>query len=218
MPHVSIYDLQIEAQSAFGKWYGPQGTLSSSGRLPLPSEEEAAAMLATASQLLRAHGYEHYEVSNYALPGHQSRHNRKYWQLLPTIAFGPSAVSYLGHQRFIRPRKLDDYSQWIDSRALLALPAAEVFGDERRTADLQEVVMLALRTLPGLDLRILQEACNAKTIAKVEELVGHFVDRGLLVRSGENIRLADPTGFLFCNDIISSLFALLPGAALSATD
>jgi len=60
--HISVYDLQVEVGTAFGRWYSP-------GSSPLPVEETAANMYKRASEVLREHGYDHYEVSNYAKPG-----------------------------------------------------------------------------------------------------------------------------------------------------
>ena len=60
--HVSVYDLQVETGTAFGRWY-------SAGSFPLPPEDAAATMYERASEVLRSHGFDHYEVSNYAKPG-----------------------------------------------------------------------------------------------------------------------------------------------------
>jgi putative oxygen-independent coproporphyrinogen III oxidase len=104
--HLSVYDLQIEEHTPFAKQYRP-------GVAPLPSEEVAAAMYGQASKLLRNAGYEHYEVSNYAKPGHRCVHNMTYWEGLPYYAFGMGAASYLQGRRFSRPRKLNAYLKWL---------------------------------------------------------------------------------------------------------
>ena len=77
--HVSVYDLQVEEKTAFGKWYGKQ-----LGEFPLPVEDEAFEMYGLASMLLQEAGFEHYEVSNYARKGRRSRHN----QLVVLFTFG----------------------------------------------------------------------------------------------------------------------------------
>lgn len=104
--HLSVYDLQIEEHTPFARDYRP-------GVAPLPTEETAAAMYGQASKILRNAGYEHYEVSNYARPGHRCAHNMVYWEGLPYYAFGMGAASYLEKRRFSRPRKLNAYLKWL---------------------------------------------------------------------------------------------------------
>jgi coproporphyrinogen III oxidase-like Fe-S oxidoreductase len=67
--HVSVYDLQVEEGTPFGRWYIP-------GEGPMPREEEAVEMFKAASEVLRGAGYEHYEVSSYAQPGARCEHNQ----------------------------------------------------------------------------------------------------------------------------------------------
>ncbi|CEM38763.1 unnamed protein product [Vitrella brassicaformis CCMP3155] len=107
-PHLSVYDLQVEEGSFFGRW-GYQA-----GESPLPTEDASAQMYRSASRLLRDAGYVHYEVSNYAKEGHQCRHNMAYWENVPFFAFGNGAASFTSLYRFSRPRRLQDYRVWVD--------------------------------------------------------------------------------------------------------
>jgi coproporphyrinogen III oxidase-like Fe-S oxidoreductase len=79
--HISVYDLQIEEGTAFGRWYTP-------GLFPLPEEGTAADMYKLTSKRLSSAGYEHYEVSNFALAGKRGRHNQRYWNCRNVIGFG----------------------------------------------------------------------------------------------------------------------------------
>ncbi len=132
--HVSVYDLQVEPGTAFGRWYRPN-------ERPLPSDEESADMYRLASATLRAAGFEHYEVSNYAAPGHRCAHNLCYWRNGAWYAFGASharwavrarrraccaltsrarapgvaAASHVDGHRFTRPRRLRDYLAWVSA-------------------------------------------------------------------------------------------------------
>lgn len=106
--HISSYDLIVEPGTAFARYYQP-------GKQPLPADETAAEMYRMAQQLLTAVGYEHYEISNYALPGYQCRHNRVYWENRPYYAWGMGAASYLGEYRLTRPRKTQEYYEWVRS-------------------------------------------------------------------------------------------------------
>lgn len=75
--HVSVYDLQVEEKTAFGRWYTP-------GVFPLPTDEQSALMYKMGTQILKDADFEHYEVSNYARGGKRSQHNQRYWKCKPT--------------------------------------------------------------------------------------------------------------------------------------
>jgi putative oxygen-independent coproporphyrinogen III oxidase len=105
--HISCYDLVVEPQTPFGKQYEP-------GERPLPSDEHTAAMYRLASKALHQAGYDHYEISNYAKPGHQCRHNRVYWENRPYYGFGMGAASFTQNQRFARPRTRAKYYAWVE--------------------------------------------------------------------------------------------------------
>ncbi len=107
--HLSCYDLTIEPMTAFSRQYKP-------GVQPLPSDDTTAAMYRTAQHVLTAAGYNHYEISNYARPGYQCRHNRVYWENRPFYGFGMGATSYLAHDRLSRPRKTREYYAWVDAQ------------------------------------------------------------------------------------------------------
>lgn len=110
-PHISVYDLQIEDGTAFGRWYSP-------GVFPLPSNENSAAMYTLAVKTLtESSTFEHYEVSNYAKEGFRSKHNQRYWQCDPTWGFGMGAASYIRGERVTRPTTLNTYEKWVDTLA-----------------------------------------------------------------------------------------------------
>ena len=222
--HVSVYDLQVEDKTAFGRWYAP-------GVFPLPSDADAAAMYRMAAEVLTSPsdqgegggGFEHYEVSNYAKPGKRSRHNQLYWRCEQTLGFGMGAASFLGHRRFTRPGKLSAYTAWLERLAVDGLSAATVpekdedadedenedEGDAPSAPDILEVVMLALRTADGLCLGRLRDDYGAGAEEQVLAAVAPFVDRGLVSVVNATVRLVDPDGFLVSNDIISSVFVEL---------
>lgn len=106
-PHISVYDLQLEEGTPFGRLYKP-------GVAPLPSDKAACQMYRAASLILRSSGFQHYEVSNYCLPGHRCEHNMTYWKCRPYYAFGMGSASYLCGRRFSRPKRLQGYLQWLE--------------------------------------------------------------------------------------------------------
>lgn len=158
--HVSVYDLQIEEGTPFGKWYEP-------GVGPMPREEDGAAMFRDASRALGAAGFEHYEVSSYARAGARCRHNQVYWNSgrQGWYAFGMAATSHVdaAAERVARPRKMRDWESWVDAMPRLGKCATwktDLENASLKTGDvaaarasaLMERLMLGLRTRDGLDL------------------------------------------------------------------
>ena len=140
-PHISVYDLQIEDGTAFGRWYSP-------GVFPLPSNEHSASMYALAVKTLCEHSnFEHYEVSNYAKSGFRSRHNQRYWRCDPTWGFGMGAASYICGERVTRPTTLKSYEEWVDT---LSPPCSSPVGtDGGAGVPYSEAVRLLISPLDG---------------------------------------------------------------------
>ncbi|MFM7269676.1 MAG: radical SAM family heme chaperone HemW [Cyanobium sp.] len=122
-PHLSIYDLIVEPGTVFER-------LQRRGELPLPDEDTSADLMDQTQAQLCAAGYGHYEVSNYALPGHASRHNRVYWSGAGWWGFGLGATSAPWGVRQARPRTREAYAAWLEERA----PLAAAGGSSQRGA------------------------------------------------------------------------------------
>ncbi|MGH7506985.1 MAG: coproporphyrinogen-III oxidase family protein, partial [Longimicrobiales bacterium] len=137
--HISLYGLTAEPATPLGRWVRE-------GREALADEETYRAEFLHAAGRLGAAGYIQYEVSNFARPGRESRHNQAYWQGAPYLGLGPGAHSYLP------PRRLWNTRDWGAYRARLAdgLPATD--GEEivDPTADRLERLWLGLRTAEGV--------------------------------------------------------------------
>lgn len=199
--HLSCYDLIVEAGTPFSRQYKP-------GSKPLPSDELAAEMYRTAQRLLTAHGFEHYEISNYAKPGFQCRHNLVYWRNLPFYGFGMGATSYLQGDRVARPRKTGEYYAWVEQGS--ATPPAG------STPDLLETLMLGLRLAAGIDLATLQELFGTDAIARLWHCLQPFIHQGWVTLSPPSpstqvptsgiLRLTDPEGFLLSNVVLTAIF------------
>ena len=141
--HVSTYDLQVEEGTPFARRYSP-------GVAPLPADDAAARMYCSASEVLRGAGYEHYEVSNYARPGHRCAHNMAYWEGRAFYACGLGSASYLQGRRFSRPKGMHAYREWVGALAdAAAAGGPRVPGSELppESADdlLLDTIMLRLR-------------------------------------------------------------------------
>lgn len=216
--HISIYDLQIEEKTAFGRWYKDR-----IGEYPLPSEDDAILMYETAVEILQSKNFEHYEISNYAVPGRRSRHNQLYWTCSPTWGFGMSAASYTNGIRMSRPKTMDAYRAWIDHLVDVGYEALneeclEGLNIEDAMIDkIQERIMLALRTSDGLDLTRLDMESGFNVSEKILKGCAPYLTDGSALHSighGDGLsvlRLCDPKGFLISNEIISSIFVSLTG-------
>jgi putative oxygen-independent coproporphyrinogen III oxidase len=212
--HISIYDLQIEDGTPFGKKYRP-------GVAPLPTDDAAACMFEFASLLLGGTGYEHYEISNYALPGHRCRHNMTYWEGRPYLAFGMGAASYLDGRRFSRPRRLASYLRWVyEQNCVPEGDNVQQDAKEKCRDMVYDTVMLRLRLADGLDLAQLGNLGIGQW-HKIEDVVMDALkvhqEEGMVeIMSETRIRLTDPKGFLMSNDIISDIFAALERRAVES--
>jgi len=142
--HLSCYQLTIAEETPFGR-------LAREGRLAMPDEETLADLFLRTSDMLQAHGYIHYEVSNFALPGHASRHNLKYWRRVPTLGLGPGAHSFAPPVRWWNPASIELYSQKI-SEGKHPFEAGEQLTAEQA---FMERLCLGFRNLEGVDLRTL---------------------------------------------------------------
>lgn len=208
--HISIYDLTIEPGTAFGRYYQP-------GAQPLPSDETTVQMYRQSRQVLVGVGYEHYEISNYAQPGHQCRHNRVYWENRPYYGFGMGAASYVQGQRFTRPRKTREYYAWVEK----LIAAQGVIDCPQTPADevLLETLMLGLRLAEGVHLPTLTEQFGKEVLEQINKCLQPYQPKGwveiganeeqTLLSDAEYLRLTDPEGFLFSNIILSDLFSQL---------
>ncbi len=195
-PHLSIYDLIVEPGTVFER-------LQRQGRLPLPEADLAADLMELTWERLTAAGYGHYEISNYALPGHASRHNRVYWSGVGWWGFGMGATAAPYGMRRARPRTRDGYAAWLASGAA----AAE--GEERGRLPFDERLLVGLRRREGVNLRRLAQDCRIGPAA-VEDLrrrLEPFVSRGLLRIEGPRWRLSDPQGLALSNAVLRELLA-----------
>ncbi|MDD1420893.1 radical SAM family heme chaperone HemW [Dolichospermum sp. ST_sed1] len=194
--HISIYDLTIEPGTAFNRYYKP-------GDHPLPTDETTVKMYQLGQKTLTDTGYEHYEISNYAQPGHQCQHNRVYWQNRPYYGFGMGAASYIEGKRFTRPRKTQEYYQWLKNGAVIdceVTPAVDV---------LLETLMLGLRLAEGISLNSLAVKFGNHQVEKIQSCLQPYFAQGWVEIISDRLRLSDPQGFIFSNVMLAKLFETL---------
>jgi oxygen-independent coproporphyrinogen-3 oxidase len=195
-PHLSIYDLIIEPGTVFA-WR--QGR----GELELPDADLGADLMELTAQALQAAGYGHYEISNFALPGHASRHNRVYWSGAGWWGFGLGATSAPWGQRLARPRTRAAYAEWLAE----SHPASR--GTQAPGLPFDERLLVGLRRREGVRLADLAGQAGV-TSAQLGDLLGRwqpFRERGLLLQEGPRWRLSDPEGLALSNGVLRELVA-----------
>jgi len=191
--HFSLYSLIIEEGTLFYTW-------TNEGQIIPGDEDLCADMYEYADERLQAEGYENYEISNWALPGYQSRHNLTYWQNLPYIGMGAGAHSYFGGRRF---SNVLDPQEYI--RLLKKQQRPEADGEYiDRIQEMSETAFLGLRTAQGLHLPTFEE----RFAEPFTQFVGtrlHLVEAaGLLEHEHEWIRLSK-RGRLLGNEVFLRL-------------
>jgi len=160
--HLSAYGLNIEPGT-------PWGEMAAAGQLIPAGEETARAMYDEVRELCAARGYQHYEISNYARPGYQCRHNLRYWLMEPYLGLGAAASSYYRERRWTNVEDLSEYRSLLERGKP---PVAEEIRLDRRDL-MAETVFLGLRTLPGVSMAAFQ----AKFGVALPEIFGSQVEK-----------------------------------------
>ena len=184
--HLSCYGLKVEEGTPL--W-------AKKDTLILPDDDTQADMYLYTVDYLAQQGYGQYEISNFARPGHESRHNLRYWRLQEYAGFGPGAHSDMGGVRFAYERDLDRYIAGD-----LRLSEHEQIDPMERD---METIMLSLRTVAGLDLQDYVRRFRQKA-EPLEKLFTEYEAHGLARRTETGWRLT-PRGFYVSNSIIVSL-------------
>jgi oxygen-independent coproporphyrinogen-3 oxidase len=201
LTHLSCYQLTIEPGTRFGE-------LAKRGRLPRADDGDVAAAFLAIDEALRARGLGHYEISNYARPGEESRHNLGYWRGQEYLGLGCAAYGFLRRgDAGVRYRNAIDPRAYVDSTSSGAtLRGAE--GVEPLDAEtlLRERIMLGLRLATPFDLRAAGGDLGVEgwTKARTEEAEA-LQARGRLVRTGDAIALT-AAAWLWADDTAARLF------------
>ncbi|MFZ9167476.1 radical SAM family heme chaperone HemW [Vulcanococcus sp.] len=192
-PHLSIYDLIIEPGTVFAR-------REASGELALPEDDLSADLLELTVQRLALAGYGHYEISNYALPGHASRHNRVYWSGAGWWGFGMGATAAPWGRRQARPRTREGYAQWVQA-------SSEETAEQPSPMPFDERVMVGLRRREGVALAALAQThgVSCEQFRLLEQRLEGFLRRGLLRRQGRRWSLSDPEGLALSNAVLREL-------------
>ena len=193
IPHLSCYALTVEPGTALDTMIRQQK------RTAPVSETQATQFLMLTDRLGEA-GYEHYEISNFALPGMRSHHNSAYWQGTPYLGIGPSAHSYDGKDR---KWNVANNAAYIRSLQEGRIPSeSETLTDTQR---LNEYVMTSLRTTEGMNMERIQHEWGDAAVERILRDAKQFLQSGKLNKN-EYVVTLTREGKLFADGIAAELF------------
>ena len=183
--HISAYSLIIEEGTPFWDRYHEDALAKARGdrTLFLPDELSEDQMQKNLEQMLRQAGMHRYEISNYALPGRESRHNTGYWIRREYAGFGLGASGLIGSRRF---RNTADLAEYISQEQ----PAREVTQLSREN-EIEETMFLGLRMMEGVDLKRFEERFGVRAEDLYKEVTETLTSQGLLETGEGHLRLTD---------------------------
>jgi len=187
--HVSIYMLEKEERSAWGK-----------STAETPDDDTFVNFYVEAADRLAKYGYVHYEISNWARPGFECEHNLKYWTGVPYQGFGVSAHSFSGTHRYWNTASLRDYGAMLDSGKLPTSGQEELTRQMR----MEEAFLLGLRRISGFDVWSVARELGIQYPKEWFDRVCDLEDAGWLQFDGKVLRLT-PAGWLLANGVTEEL-------------
>ena len=190
--HISAYSLMYEEGT-------PMYEMLQRGEIKETDEELSLAMYDALADRLKAEGYEHYEISNFARPGFRSRHNSSYWRQEPYIGLGAAAHSF-----DLRSRQWNtaDLNAYVEAVSQGRIPAEREELDARTTFD--DIVTTALRTREGIDTDYVERSLGQKYKDHLASEAAPFIAQGLMEQDGASLRLTR-RGIYISDSIMSSL-------------
>ena len=187
--HISTYGLAVEKGT-------PWGNEHSRGNLVLPGEGECCSMYDLSRELLVQNGYNHYEISNFALPGFFCRHNLVYWRRQEYIGIGLGASSFVSGLRVKNTADIDDYKSSLECGRL---PLGEMERPSLREA-MAEYVFLGLRTSEGVSASKFSQEFGIDMDVVYKREIRMLLDRGLVLWDGDRLSL-EPSAYIISNEI-----------------
>ena len=193
IPHISCYALTVEPKTALAKM------ITQHKKETVDAEKQAAQFLLLMNWMKQA-GYEHYEISNFALPGMRSKHNSSYWQGKNYYGFGPSAHSFDGKSR---RWNIANNALYIQSLQKNIIPFEEEILTP--TQQLNEYIMTSLRTMEGLDLKKIENDFGENFHSNLKDASIKWQNGNKLVSHNSKLILTTE-GKLFADGIAADLF------------
>ncbi|WP_342436846.1 radical SAM family heme chaperone HemW [Paenibacillus sp. FSL L8-0436] len=196
LPHYSIYSLKVEENTLFH-------TLFNKNKLPLPSEEDELEMYLLLMSTMEAAGYTQYEISNFAKPGMESRHNITYWRNEDYYGLGAGAHGYVKRQRHMNIKGVNPYIEASRS----GLPRLDSFPISEQEA-MEDFMMVGLRMREGVSDRAFKAQFGKSLETVFADSLHKMLHAGLLEQDGDVYRLSKQ-GILFGNDVFGEFVGAL---------
>jgi len=194
-PHISAYSLTVEPKTALA------AAIKKGKQIPV-NDEQSAAQFITLTEKLAIAGFDHYEISNYSLPGRHAVHNTNYWRGIPYLGIGPSAHGFNGNIRYLNVANNAKYMQQLALGKL-----AETVEDLDIYDRFNEYIMTSLRTMWGTDLQKIGDEFGKIFLEDTLKNIIPFIQRDWL-KNENNKLILTPDGKLFADYIASELFLL----------
>jgi oxygen-independent coproporphyrinogen-3 oxidase len=189
--HFSCYSLKVEEGTLFHHW-------EQAGQLPLPDEEEEYAMYQWLRKTLPKHGFEQYEVSNFAKRGYESKHNMTYWRNKPYFGFGAGAHGYVAGNRHANVRGIREYIEQIAANKRPVLHEDPVPLREQ----MENFFILGLRLRDGVNVKQFQAEYGQSAEKVFGDVLKNLTDKKMLSVNGDILHLTEQ-GLLFGNDVFA---------------
>ncbi len=191
--HISVYTLQVEENTQLYKNI-------KMGKLKPLGDEACIKMYEMVNKMLKQAGFIRYEVSNFAIPTYESRHNFKYWKDVDYLGLGVSAHSFLEGYRFNNTPRLDEYIEMINNQQLPIIEKDFIRDSERRT----EFIMLSLRLATGLNLKKFRKLFDEDLLKSRATQIQSLIKNGYVYIEDGYLKIAEPH-FYVSNRIILEL-------------
>ena len=191
--HLALYELTVEEGT-------PIALQKHQGTLNLPSEDEVLEMMAVTEDMVSKAGFSRYEISNYARPGSECRHNINYWQNGWYVGLGPGAVSCLGGRRYTGVADIDEYCRRIISGKDWWSEMEELDPEAR----FRETVVMGLRMTDGISREDLVRRFGFDIFEYYKDILHHLEQQRLVNIQGDRFRLTH-MGMNFANQVMALL-------------
>lgn len=195
VPHISAYNLTYEEGTKLT-------VMRDEGKIEEAGEDLCVEMFDVLAAMLSDAGYEHYEISNFALPGMHSRHNSSYWNFTPYIGLGASAHSFDGRVRRYNPSDLRRYMELVEKNGMACDEEHETVGQLYN-----EWVMTRLRTRHGLDLNDLLARFGRDRLEMASEVLDGYKEKGF-VTVANGVACLTRKGIMVSDMIFRDLFVV----------
>ncbi len=195
VPHISGYSLTVEPRTALA-------SAIKRGQQPPVNDEQSAAQFNTLIEKLKAGGFEHYEISNYAKPGKYAVHNTNYWRGIPYLGIGPSAHGFDGQTRY---HNIANNAAYLSKLQIGEL--AESIEELNQYDRFNEYVMTAVRTMWGINLQKIHTDYGKVFLEDTMHNSKIFIERQWLFKEQDHLILT-PEGKLFADYLASELFLM----------